>query len=420
MHDRNVTYDVVVVGGGSAGVAAAVGAARMGASTLLLEKNPYFGGAATHSSVLTYCGFFAQQDPLLQVVGGVGNELLERLRRYGVYREPYRNPRTGNVIVPLDSELTKLALDDLVLQHRVTPLLHCQVIEVERSGDCVSTVIGYDHAGKLRISAQAFVDASGDADLSALSGAEVVQGSPEGMVQASTLVMRIGGVHPSVSLDKSIFEQAIQKAKQEGYRHLSKERGMLLRLPKSGDVLAMFADEDVDALQSAQLTKAEISARKQAWEYMDVFCKYIPGFENAYLVQTGPAMGVRETRHVLGNYILSGEDVVNGIRHDDAVARGGWPIEIHRPGKPAEYLSIKNQAYYDIPLRSLTVRGFKNLWCAGRIISCDALAFASVRVMGTAFATGHAAGVAAAYYAATKKYDVTAIRQELIQQGASI
>ncbi|GGJ02377.1 hypothetical protein GCM10010885_09600 [Alicyclobacillus cellulosilyticus] len=420
MHNRKLRFDVVVVGGGTAGVAAAIGASNVGARTLLIEKNPYFGGAATHSSVLTFCGFFAQQEPIMQVVGGVGDQVLQELRRLGIYEGPYRNPNSGNVIVLLDAEATKYALDRKVMEAGVTPRLHCQVIEAHVDGGEVQSVVAVDHGGRITVEATAFVDASGEANLTALAGGPVRFGDHEGQVQAGTLVFRIGGVPSDAPLDRKLFEAAIQKAKQQGVTSVTKERGMVLRLPGTRDVLAMFADEDVNGLDAASLTAAEMSARHQAWSYLDIFRRYVPGFEQAYLVQTGPAIGIRETRHVIGEYVLTGEDVINGVRHPDAVARGGWPVEIHRAGQPAIYHQIRDRSFYDIPLRSLRVRGFQNLWCAGRIISCDPIAFASARVMGTAFATGHAAGVAAAYYAATKTVDPAAVRHELLRQGAYI
>ena len=413
-------FDVVVAGGGAAGIAAAVGASRTGARTLLIERNPYFGGAATHSSVLVYCGFFAQKEPVEQVVGGVGGRVLEKLQALGVYEGPYRNPTSGNVIVLLDPEATKYALDTAVREADVVPRLHCQVIGAEVGRDGVQAIECFDHTGRFTVTAAAFVDASGEADLTAFAGGAVRVGDGEGRVQAGTLVMRIGGVGPGATLRRDTFYEAIVRAKQEGVASLTKEKGMVLRMPGSGDVLAMFADEQVDGLDSASLTQAEMSARRQAWSYLGVFRRHVPGFEHAHLVQTGPAIGVRETRHIEGEYVLTGEDVLSGARQPDAVARGGWPVEIHQPGAPAVYRQIRDKSFYEIPLRSLKVRGLANLWCAGRVMSCDPLAFASARVMGTAFATGHAAGVAAAHHAALRTVDAEAVRRELRDQGAFV
>ncbi|GMA55652.1 hypothetical protein GCM10025858_01550 [Alicyclobacillus sacchari] len=297
MNTETLRYDVVIVGGGSA-VAAAVGAASLGAKTLLLEKNPYFGGAATHSSVLTICGFFAQQDPLLQVVGGVGQKFLDKLRELGQYDGPIRNPGSGNVIVPLDGETTKYAFDQLVLEAGVTPRLHTTVIgaEVDHQG-CVRSITCFQHGGTFRIEAKAFVDASGEADLAAFCGNEVRFGDNEGHVQAGTLVMQFGGVSPDIALHRHQFTAAIWQAKRAGVEDLTKDRGMVVRLAGSHHVLALFADERVDGLDSASLTAAEMSARRQAWAYLDAFRKYVPGFKDAFLVQTPSHRCARNAAH---------------------------------------------------------------------------------------------------------------------------
>ncbi|WP_067618420.1 FAD-dependent oxidoreductase [Alicyclobacillus acidiphilus] len=418
MIQKTHSYDVVVVGGGSAGVAAAVGAANVGAKTLLIEKNPYFGGASTHSSVLTICGLFAQQEPTTQVVGGVGQTFLNHLARLGRYDGPFRNPGSGNVIVPLDGETTKFALDQLVLDAGVIPRLHTMVIGADVDGRQLRAIECFHHGGPFTVEGAAFVDASGEADLATFAGADVRYGGNEGRVQAGTLVMQFGGVAPDISIHRHQFTAAVWQAKRAGMDYLTKDRGMVVRLAGSNHVLALFADEDVNGLDSESLTQAEMSGRRQAWGYLEAFRQYVPGFKDAYLVQTGPAIGVRETRHVSGEYRLAGEEAIHGARFEDAIARGGWPVEIHEPGEAARYQQIKDKSYYEIPLRTLKVDRIDNLWCAGRIIDCDPIAFASARVMGTAFATGHAAGVAAALHASVGRVAAADVRRELIRQGA--
>ncbi|MCY0896261.1 MAG: FAD-dependent oxidoreductase [Alicyclobacillaceae bacterium] len=416
--ERILQFDVVVVGGGSAGVAAAVGAASMGAKTLIIEQNAYFGGAATHSSVMTYCGFYAQKEPMEQVVGGVGDMVLRGLQDQGSFQGPIRNPASGNIIALIDAESTKYVLDQILVNAGVTPRLHCQVVGAVTKDGHLEAIECYHHGGRWMVEAAAFVDASGDADLTAAAGGQVRYGDGEGNVQAGTLVMRIGGVPREMVVRRDILTRVVRSAKEEGHLHLSKERGMTIRLPLSGDILALLVDEAVNGLDSASLTDAEMSARRQAWTYLELMKKYLPGFEDAYLVQTGPSIGIRETRHVLGEVVLNGEDVLFGVRRADAVARGGWPVEVQQPGERAVYSQIKDKSFYDIPLGALKVKEVHNLWCAGRILSCDATAFASARVMGTAFATGHAAGVAAAHHASFGSVSVASVQRELLRQGA--
>lgn len=418
---RKYTYDVVVVGGGAAGVGSAVGAAQAGARTLLIEKNPYFGGIATHGSVLTYCGFFTQGEPPEQIVGGVGQKVLNHLSKLGMYDGPRRTARTKTVIVLLDPEVTKIALDRCVTDAKVEPLLHSQVIGAEAANGKIQAIECVDYSGRFTVEAAFFVDASGDANLTALAGGEFLFGDEKGHLQSATLMIRIGGVSPEANAHPVAIQEAVVKAKKSGVAHLTKELGTIVRMPGSQDVLAILADEEVNGLESASMTSAEISARKQAWAYLEAFRRFLPGFENAYLVQTGPQIGIRETRHIVGEYTLSGEDVLQAKRYDDSIARGGWPVEMHpEPGAPNVWQSIKDQSYYDIPLRTLKVKGVQNLWAAGRTISCDPIAFASARVMGTAFATGHAAGVAAAVGVSNGVVSVKAVQTELLRQDAII
>ncbi|GAA4703558.1 FAD-dependent oxidoreductase [Brevibacillus fulvus] len=419
--ERKYSYDVVVVGGGAAGIGAAVGAAQTGARTLLVEKNPYFGGAATHSSVLTYCGFFTQGEPYEQIVGGVGQQVLNQLAKMGMYNGPRRTARTRTVIVPLDPEVTKVALDRCIMESKVEPLLHAQVIAAEVQQGRIRAIQCIDHAGPFVIEAGAFVDASGEANLTSLAGGGVVFGDDQGHLQSATLMIRIGGVLAEADAHPLKVEEAVQKGKAAGIVGLTKELGTVVRMPGCGDVLAILCDEEVNGLEAASLTRAEISARNQAWAYLEAFKRFLPGFENAYLVQTGPQIGIRETRHVVGEYCLKGEDVLEARRFSDAIARGGWPVELHpEPGAPNVWHQIKDQSFYDIPLRSLKVNGVDNLWAAGRTIDCDPIAFASARVMGTAFATGHAAGVAAALTSSSGQADAQAVRAELLRQEAII
>ena len=413
-------YDVIVVGAGAAGVAAAIGAANTGAKTLLIERNPYFGGQATHSIVPTYCGFFTQSNPPEQIVGGIGQLVLDKLSKLGCYTGPKRTPNTGTSIVPLDMEATKFALDQCLLESPVEALLHATLIAVEVHDCCVYSITCATDGGKQIFEASAFVDASGEANLAALSGGGCRIGDYKGIFQAATLVYRIGGVTLSADAHPLKVQTAICKAKAAGIPHLTKELGTVIRMPEpSRDVIAMLADEDANGLDAWNLTQCEISGRRQAWAYLEAFRHYLPGFENAYLVQTGPQIGIRETRHIIGEDVVTQDDVLNARRYPDAIACGGWPIELHpEPGRENVWLPIKDQSYYHIPLGALKPINLKNVWAGGRIISCDPYAFASVRVMGTGFATGHAAGVAAALQQDSTYADIRVIRKELMRQGA--
>ena len=175
------------------------------------------------------------------------------------------------------------------------------------------------------------------------------------------------------------------------------------------------------ALNAETLTACEMNTRAQCQEYVAAFRKYLPGMEHCRLVSSGYKLGIRDTRHLVGEHILTAEEVLGAVKQPDTIARGAWPCEMHTDiNRMADYLWVKDDGYYDIPLRCLKSRSTANLWGAGRLVSADAVAFASVRVMGIGFATGQAAGVAAAFLAAGRGTPVSEIQAELRRQGACI
>ncbi|WP_231881846.1 FAD-dependent oxidoreductase [Anaerosporomusa subterranea] len=412
-------YDVVIVGGGSAGIAAAVGAAALGAKTLLIERSSFLGGQATNCSIPTYDGFFTRAEPSEQVVGGVGRQIIDKLSMMNACQKPLRSP-WGNVMLPVNNEAVKVALDACIEESGADFLLHTRVIGAEVSDGGITAVECVDDGGVFSIKAAAFVDASGECNLTAMARGGFFTPDPADM-QVGTLLIRFGGVSQGADLRPQCFKTAIASAKASGIGPLSKDSGFVMRVSGSNDVIATLANERVNALDSASLTAAEIAARKQARAYLQALRQFLPGFEDAYINQTGPQLGIRETRHAIGEYVITGEDVVQARRHEDAVARGCWPVERHsNAGALAAYEWILNDSYYDIPLRSLKNKGLSNLWGAGRTVSCDLIAFASVRVMGTAFATGHAAGVAAALFAQKGYAEIAQVQAELVRQKAII
>jgi hypothetical protein len=422
MKNHQLKYDVVVVGGGSAGIGAAIGAAQAGKRVLMIERNSYFGGQATHCSLPSYCGFFTQADPSEQAVGGVGQLVLDKMRQLGFYQGPRRTAKTGTLIVVLDAEEIKYSLDSLIADSNVDTLLDVQVISAQVTDGVIHSLECINDGGRFTILAKSFVDASGEANLTAMAGGEFIIGDGNGHLQSGTLLLRIGGILPEANVHPDMVAEAVCKGKAAGITPMSKEVGTVIRATGlSGDVMFILPDEGGNSLNPLSLTYSEMSARRQSWAYLKTFRQFLPGCENAYIVQTGPKIGIRETRHIIGSYVLTAEDVLAGRHFSDSIARGAWPIELHpKPGSPNIWKSIRDQSYYEIPLGCLIVQGVKNLWAAGRIISCDPVAFASIRVMGTCFATGHAAGVAAALISIDDPVDVQVVRQELLRQKAII
>ncbi|MEU6036828.1 FAD-dependent oxidoreductase [Actinomadura sp. NPDC047616] len=407
-------YDVIVAGGGSAGIAAAIGARRAGARTLLVERGPCLGGAASLRNVVTYCGLYTED--LRQVVFGVAEQMLAGLRDMGAVTEP---KRFTAVAVVFDPEAVKRVADELCHRAGVDVLLHSHLLQATRQDERITAVRVADHSGLHEYTAAAFVDATGEADLAHHGGAQVRYGN-DGRVLNGTLAVRFGGIPADVPVTRQALAAAVRAAKRSGGGHLTGEAGLVARMPVSGDLITYLADEGYDARSAADTSRAERSARRQAQDYLRVL-RTLPGCEGAYIVATGPELGTRESRHLVGRAQLTEADVLRPGPVDDAVAIGAWPIESHPgPGLPVEWKHIGEPGYYGVPLDVLRSRNTPNLFAGGRTVDGDHGAGASLRVMGTAFATGQAAGIAAAFTARDGDVDTAAVRDELDRQDARL
>jgi FAD dependent oxidoreductase len=409
-----IHYDVIVAGGGSAGVAAAVGAGRAGARTLLIERGPCLGGAATLRNVVTYCGLFTRDSE--QVVFGIADEVVSQLKSVDAVSDPRR---FNAVTVVFDPESVKVVLDRLCEEAGVEVRLHSLLIGARTSGDRITAVEIADHEGTHRFTADAFVDATGDADLAQHAAADVRYGT-DGWVQNGSLGVRFGGIEPHAEVTTRTVGDAVRAAKARGVENLIAEAGLIARMPISGDVIAYMVDEGYDARSAADTSRAEIHARLQAQSYLQAI-RTIPGAEHAYIVTTGPELGTRESRHIITRHHLREDDILNPGTTEDAVAIGAWPMECHPgPGIPSTWKFIGDPGFYPIPLDSLRSVNRANLYAAGRTLDGDRGAGASLRVMGTAFATGHASGIAAAQQALTGQSTTTTVREELQRQNARL
>lgn len=410
-------YDVVVAGGGSAGVAAAVGAARAGARVLLAEGYGFLGGAATHSLVLAWCGFYPQRPPPrpAPIVGGIANDILAALTRLGIDVAPYHS-HTGNWNIRLNPEATKIALDEVVQANGPDVALHTRVVGVETAGRAITLLRLADPAGIHEVAARSFVDTTGDAALAFLGGASPcpLHVGAHARQPASTPV-RISGVTAGAALDRDARRNALSSVDRRlGRAELRADGGFMTALPGTGDVWWLAIEVETDGLVGTDLAAAERDGRALAWRGVEALRRSCPGFERANVAATGPNIGIRETRHAATRDPMREADLANAVKRADGIALAGWPMEIHHGPGRVEYRAIAGDGAAHVPLGALRAADFDNLWFGGRTIGADPAAYASVRVMGTAFATGHAAGVAAAH----GDNDPAGIRRELARQSA--
>lgn len=411
-------YDVVVIGGGAGGLAAASGAARTGAKTLLVERYGFMGGAATNAQVLAYCGFYLAGPKPVESVGGVGRQVLTTLGDIGVDVAPIVS-KSGYWVVMFDPEAAKLAFDRVALANGVDVRLHSRLIAAHRDGDKIVSIDLLDHAGITTIEASAFVDASGEANLAVAAGAELsLEGGPGAHVQPASLPIRIGGVVPGTKFDRSIISKIIAEHNLTAEKPILRlDGGVMVKLEPSGEFWWMAIDLATDGITSASLTAAELEGRELAWRNLEVLRRH-PGFEHAYLTSTGPQLGIRETRRPFSRQDVTESDATNGTRCESSIARGSWPMEVHEAPGRARFINLGGEGFFDIPHKAIEAHSITNLRLAGRVIGATPAAYGSVRVMGTAFATGQAAGVSAALSIGKTEADVGAIQKQLLSQGA--
>ncbi|MDO4265051.1 MAG: FAD-dependent oxidoreductase [Eubacteriales bacterium] len=415
--ERAFTYDVVVAGGGTAGVAAAAGAVKTGAKTLLIEREAYMGGEATHAGVSAFCGFYSCGKDPIRVVRGVGDLVLEELGKIGKGYDDIVSA-SGNRNINFQPEYLKCALDNLMEKENVDVFLHAAVTGAEVKDGRIRELYCMDDEGAFTVKASAFVDATGNAGLVRMGGAKAVWG---GSVQAATLTFRMSGVDTACDMSPAAVEKAILQAKADGIPYLTKEKGFILKKEGSDIVAVLLPSVVPTGISAEEMTRMEFDTRRQVLYYVEALKKYMHGMELAELAVIGPSLGMRETYKMAGRETVLTDDVLSRRKREDGIARGGWKPEIHKDvNKMGTYIEVAERSYFDIPLGAIRSANLDNLYGAGRMISADDTAFAAVRVMGTCFATGHAAGVAAALNALAGKEDAGSVREALKKQGALV
>jgi len=416
-------FDVVVVGAGSAGSTAAIAAARSGARTLLVDRLGFMGGTST--AVLdTFYAFYTPGESPRRVVGGLGWEVAQRLTHDGA---AFERPNTygAGTGVTYDQEALKLVWEQLAGDAGVRLLLHAWATGVRVHDGQVEAVRTWSKGGKRWFAAGAVVDASGDADVSAMAGAAYDDATTTPATQALSTLFLLANVDVAraASVPKAELWERMRDAAATGEYALPRLEGSWHRTPKPGVVMVhMTRIPNVDATDPDALTRAETEGRRQVREYHRFLRDRVPGFEAAVVVSTSPAIGVRESRRVFGDYRLTRDDVLTARRFGDEIALCGAPIEDHGSGRGTAWDYVENGGVYGIPYRTLLPAGIDGLLVAGRCFSATHDAHASARSMATCMAMGEAAGIAAAMAArdgtSPRAVDPALLRAALLERGA--
>lgn len=390
--------DVLVCGAGLAGIGAAVSAARSGASTMVVERNGFAGGFFTAIIGSAFDGFVDERTGS-PVVGGIVFEMLERMGviepgqgaglSYNVNGDlSFVEMHPDRVIPRCDPERFKRAADEILADAGVQVLFHTQVADVIARDGHVESVILSNKAGLVAVKPKVLIDCTGDGDAAAWAGAEFEKAEP---LQPMSLHFRIAYLEPSFNLRRKCAE-VLERAHERG------EIGLY-----AGPYPATFSGRDVyfnatrtpgDNTDPADWTAAEINGRRDAWTMFENWKAELSEFEDAYFMTSGPVAGARESRRIIGDYVLTEDDVAQGRRQDDVIVIGAWRLDLH-PADLAGYHDTPWIPPYDIPYGTLLPKAFDNLLVAGRCHSATSAALASSRVTATAMGMGQAAGIAA-------------------------
>ena len=446
--DKNLHYNVVVIGGGPAGAVAAIAAARQGVKVLLVEQNGYLGGMLTGAGVGPQMTFHAGNT---QVVRGIPDEIISRLQELGLspgHMEDFVGYASS--VTPFDAEGMKLILETMAAEAGVQLLYHTVYTGCTVENGNITKVKLYSKSGFFDVTADVFLDCSADADLATHAGVSSVYGrESDNLAQPMTMNIKVANVdrekvmayvksNQNDMLSTIPFDRlemiprtgiqgayaVIKSAKTMGEFDVDRDMVLCFETNNPGEfILNMSRIVRKSAIDPFQLTEAEMEGRRQAHLIVAFMRKYIPGFEYCRIVSTGPSIGVRESRKINGCYKLTAEDLLDNRMFSDAIAMGGYPIDIHSPdGAAMKHRFLKTGSWYSIPYRCLITNEVNNLIVAGRCISTTHEACAAIRVTPIVMAIGQAAGTAAAQSVLSGQFanqlDTEMLRKTLKKNGA--
>ena len=417
--------EVVVCGGGTAGAFAAIAAAREGRDVLLVEQFGMLGGSATAGLVMPVMSSHMPGNPQCSWIAEELNRRLRDLRASGLDGRSF------------DPVIVKVLLEDMCGEYHVRLLYHTSLADVVRDGDQISSIVVVNKDGLSRIKGRIFIDCTGDGDLSVRAGAKYTSGNPDtGLNQPMSLRYIVDGID-MLSFRDYLEELRIQTGITEDETHVSSDgtymygaftpslhsflRPVFEAAHNAGDLteddllywqafsipgrygsLAFNCPEifeDTNGTNARHLTSAQVKGKQAILRQLAFYRKYFRGFERAYIADIAVMVGVRESREIQTEFVLTAEDILSHRKHTDMICQSNYPIDVH--GKQLKNLHLKEsfedgKPWYDIPWRCLIVSGISNLLVAGRCLGADFYCQASVRVQQSARATGEAAGIGAA------------------------
>ena len=424
-------YEVVVLGGGPAGIASAVAAGRSGRATILIERYGFMGGAGTAAGLSTFCGLHAAvHGRHEQVVHGVADDVLDRLEAMDGLNPPHLSVQNRIMAQAYDISAFKIAADELTAEAKVEVLYHAfGVGAVMSTHDRIDAVIVETKSGRGAISGQIFIDASGDGDLAAWSGVPFEVGDGAGNMLYPSTMFRINGVDPERA--GRAWERVpvlMEEAEKQGRKFPRKKP--IVR-PQRNPIewranLTQIKNPDgtaVSGIDARQLAYGEVEGRRQCWDVFQFIKSVTPGFEKAYIVEIAPQIGIRETRRIRGEYVLTDDDILGCRDFDDAIGVNGWPVEAHVSGDVEfVFARAESRGFNQIPYRIIVPQRVENLLVAGRCASMSHEGQSSARVSGSCFVMGQAAGTAAdlalAGKVAPRRIDPRKLQARLEADGA--
>lgn len=437
-----MSVDVLVVGGGPSGIIAALAAVEDGLKVALIESRSFLGGNLTIG--LPILGFLGQKGN--QIISGIPQKFIDRLAARDAASEHRPCPLHMSITL-VEPEAVKEVAFEMLKESGVDVILYTNCAGVIKDENLLKGIIIESKAGREVILANVVIDCTGDADVAFQSGVPCEQGDENGGVQPPTLMFSLGNVdteklrlsianEPQTYLTDFIpteyFRQnkqyivvglrsIIQKAKDDGLS-LPADRTIVITGLRKGEVwINMTRVNGVDGTDPVSLTNGEFIARQQIGDIFKYLIKYVPGFENAQFLRTAPFLGIRETRRIVGQYVMNRADILSCARFEDAIAVASYPLDIHHAVGGGCTLEWSGDCY-DIPYRSLVPLKVENLLVAGRSISTTHEAMSAIRVMAPCMAMGEAAGRAAKIAVRNgvvpSKIDVKKLQEELLAKGA--